>query len=89
MQVDTRDVEHNVDGLPPVSEQEVRAICSELEELVNRFCRGRGQSETLTPDQPLVSLGWHPSVARASQGKMASTLLRWSRSPLRSRRYSR
>jgi DNA/RNA-binding domain of Phe-tRNA-synthetase-like protein len=56
MQADTADVEYNVDGLPPLSEQEVRAICSELEELVQRFCGGRVRSEILSADHPCVSL---------------------------------
>jgi DNA/RNA-binding domain of Phe-tRNA-synthetase-like protein len=56
VQTDTRDVEYNVDGLPPVSEQEVQAICSELQELVNRFCGGRIRSDILTPHHPRISL---------------------------------
>jgi len=47
---ETRAVEFNVDGLPPVTAGEVAVICAELAGLVTRFCGGRTRLEMLTAD---------------------------------------
>ena len=52
---ETRALEFNVDGLPPVTRGEVEAICREISELVARFCKGDTQVALLTRDQPQVS----------------------------------
>jgi len=52
---ETRALEFNVDGLPPVTRGEVEAICREVSELVTRFCNGDIRVALLTRDQPQVS----------------------------------
>jgi DNA/RNA-binding domain of Phe-tRNA-synthetase-like protein len=53
---DTRAIEFNVDGLPPVSEPEVEAICREAIELIERFCGGRTRYEILSRQNPRIKL---------------------------------
>lgn len=53
---DTRDVEINVDGLPPVPASEVEAVCQEVVELVKRFCGGQSRCEILSGDNPSIVL---------------------------------
>jgi len=52
---ETRALEFNVDGLPPVTRGEVEAICREVSELVTCFCNGDTRVALLTRDQPQVS----------------------------------
>ena len=52
---ETTDLEFNVDGLPPITPTEVEAICSELAELVTRFCSGRVWTSLLTQKHPQVT----------------------------------
>jgi DNA/RNA-binding domain of Phe-tRNA-synthetase-like protein len=60
-QLDTQDIEFNVDGLPPTTEDEVEAVCEEIGELLGRFCfieTGRQISyNVLTESHPTVGLG--------------------------------
>ena len=53
---ETRAIEFNVDGLPPVERSEVEAVCGELEVLVRRFCGGEFRREILCASQPRMSL---------------------------------
>ncbi|HPF86019.1 MAG TPA: phenylalanine--tRNA ligase beta subunit-related protein [Aminivibrio sp.] len=53
---ETKSIEFNVDGLPPVERSEVEAVCGELEELVGRFCGGTFRREILCASQPRMSL---------------------------------
>jgi DNA/RNA-binding domain of Phe-tRNA-synthetase-like protein len=53
---ETKAIEINVDGLPPVPRAEVEQICEEAVELVQRFCGGRLRVEMLTETTPLISL---------------------------------
>jgi DNA/RNA-binding domain of Phe-tRNA-synthetase-like protein len=53
----TTAVEINVDGLPPVSRPDVEAACEEVMELVRRFCGGTTRRETLSRQNPRISLG--------------------------------
>jgi DNA/RNA-binding domain of Phe-tRNA-synthetase-like protein len=53
---DTTSVEFNVDGLPPVTHDEVAAACVETRELVERFCGGHCRVEFLTEASPSISL---------------------------------
>src|SRR5512133_3489295 len=53
---ETRAVEFNIDGLPPVGPAEVEQAGVEIMELVQRFCGGRARFALLTADQPSVSL---------------------------------
>jgi DNA/RNA-binding domain of Phe-tRNA-synthetase-like protein len=53
---ETRDVEFNVDGLPPVPAPEVEAVCQEVIELVKRFCGGQARYEVLSRENPSIRL---------------------------------
>ncbi len=53
---ETTAVEYNVDGLPPVTPDEVAAICEETGYLVERFCGGRTGYEVLSPANPFLKL---------------------------------
>ena len=53
---ETKSIEFNVDGLPPVERDEVEKICCELEELVKRFCGGTFRREILCASNPRMSL---------------------------------
>jgi DNA/RNA-binding domain of Phe-tRNA-synthetase-like protein len=53
---DTRVVEVNVDGLPPVGADEVAAACAEVAELITRFCGGRARHELLHAGHPEMTL---------------------------------
>ena len=52
----TRAVEFNIDGLPPVAPAEVEQAGAEIIELVQRFCGGRARFVLLAQDHPSVSL---------------------------------
>jgi DNA/RNA-binding domain of Phe-tRNA-synthetase-like protein len=49
-------VEINVDGLPPVSQEEVEQVCEKLAALVQKYCAGDLRYEILTADKPLMLL---------------------------------
>jgi DNA/RNA-binding domain of Phe-tRNA-synthetase-like protein len=53
---ETRSIEFNVDGIPPVSTAEVEAACKDVIELVTRFCGGQARYEILTPAHPSIRL---------------------------------
>ena len=53
---ETRAIEFNVDGLPPVSPAEIEAACAEVAELIQRFCGGTNRTDYLTADSPRISL---------------------------------
>lgn len=53
---ETTAIEFNVDGLPPVEQEEIETACVELAELVERFCGGRIRIDYLTADNPRISL---------------------------------
>jgi DNA/RNA-binding domain of Phe-tRNA-synthetase-like protein len=55
-QLDTRAVEFNVDGLLPVSPNQVEAICQAVSELVLRFCGGRISQHVLSPANPRIRI---------------------------------
>lgn len=59
---DTKAVEFNVDGLPPVPAAEVEETCQEVATLVERFCGGRTRWEILSAGHPSMSLGPERSV---------------------------
>ncbi len=52
----TRAIEFNVDGLPPVTPDEIEQACGEITELVARFCGGHVRHELLTQDHPRISI---------------------------------
>jgi len=54
---ETRSIEFNIDGLPPVPQAEVEAAGAEIIELVQRFCGGKARFVLMTPDCPRLSLG--------------------------------
>lgn len=56
LEMSTRAVEFNVDGLPPVSVDEAEAACNEIAELVQEFCGGTIRKEMLTQDSPSIQL---------------------------------
>ncbi len=53
---ETRAVEFNIDGLPPVVPAEVELAGREIMELVERFCGGRVRFALLARDHPSISL---------------------------------
>ncbi len=53
---ETRAVEFNIDGLPPVPAAVVAQAGAEIMELVQRFCGGRAHFALLSRDHPSVSL---------------------------------
>ncbi|OFW60740.1 MAG: hypothetical protein A2133_03820 [Actinobacteria bacterium RBG_16_64_13] len=53
---DTTAIEFNVDGLPPVTRDEIAAACAEVAELIQRFCGGTSRIDYLTADNPRISL---------------------------------
>jgi DNA/RNA-binding domain of Phe-tRNA-synthetase-like protein len=52
----TTAIEFNVDGLPPVSKEEVESISEELTLMVERYCGGRTRRELLTSENPQILL---------------------------------
>lgn len=52
----TRAIEYNIDGLPPVTLQEIEEVCREVMGLVRRFCGGRGRYEILSRENPRIKL---------------------------------
>lgn len=52
----TREVEFNVDGLPPLTREDIGLVCRETAELVTRFCGGRTSIGFLTADHPGLEL---------------------------------
>ena len=52
----TRSLVFNVDGLPPVLPAQVAEICTELMELVTRYCAGNCHYELLTQGQASIAL---------------------------------
>jgi DNA/RNA-binding domain of Phe-tRNA-synthetase-like protein len=53
---ETRAIEFNVDGLPPVTAEEVEAICREVAGLIQAHCGGTVRWELLTREHPGLSL---------------------------------
>jgi DNA/RNA-binding domain of Phe-tRNA-synthetase-like protein len=52
----TKDIEINVDGLPPVTVAEVEQICKETMGLVEKFCGGTLRYEIISEGNPEISL---------------------------------
>jgi DNA/RNA-binding domain of Phe-tRNA-synthetase-like protein len=52
----TAAIEFNVDGLPPVLVSEVEQACTEVVDLVQKFCGGRIRVELLSEKNPRISL---------------------------------
>lgn len=46
-EIDTKAVEFNVDGLPPISPSNIEQACKEICKLVNEYCGGRTRYEIL------------------------------------------
>ena len=46
----------NVDGLPPVTKDEVDKICQEAMELIQKYCGGKLRYEILTKENPEMKL---------------------------------
>ena len=55
-QKSTTAVEMNVDGLPPVTRDEVDKICQETMELIHKYCGGKLRYEILSEDHPEMEL---------------------------------
>ena len=53
---ETKAIEFNVDGLPPVSRYEIEQACEDIVELVERFCGGKLRYEILSQDHPRMKL---------------------------------
>ena len=55
-QLDTRAIEFNVDGLPPVPPEEVEQACGEIIQLVARFCGGNTRYELMSEGKASIRL---------------------------------
>ncbi len=53
---ETTAVEINIDGLPPVTTEEVDATCQEMAGLVQKYCGGQVRYEILSHDHPRMDL---------------------------------
>jgi DNA/RNA-binding domain of Phe-tRNA-synthetase-like protein len=53
---ETKYVEVNVDGLPPVTQTEVDKICQEVARQVQKYCGGTARYEILSQENPRISL---------------------------------
>ena len=53
---ETRSIEFNVDGLPPVGPVEIEKACVELAQMVQSFCGGWSRAHLLTETAPRISL---------------------------------
>ncbi|MBM4327627.1 MAG: hypothetical protein FJ118_10750 [Deltaproteobacteria bacterium] len=53
---ETTALEVNVDGLPPVSVEEVQEACREIARLIERFCGGSARLDMLSQENPRVEL---------------------------------
>jgi DNA/RNA-binding domain of Phe-tRNA-synthetase-like protein len=53
---ETTAIEFNVDGLSPVTREDVSAICEEVMTLIQTFCRGSLRYELLTKEHPEMSI---------------------------------
>jgi DNA/RNA-binding domain of Phe-tRNA-synthetase-like protein len=53
---ETRIIEINVDGLPPVTTAEIERACLDTIELVSTFCGGSSRFEILSQDHPQIKL---------------------------------
>ena len=54
--LETRAIEFNVDGLPPVTPEEVERACGEIIELLGLFCGGETRWEILSESHPRLEL---------------------------------
>jgi DNA/RNA-binding domain of Phe-tRNA-synthetase-like protein len=54
--LETRAIEFNVDGLPPVPTAQIEQACKEIVELVSRFCGGTLHYELLSQNNPRIRL---------------------------------
>jgi DNA/RNA-binding domain of Phe-tRNA-synthetase-like protein len=54
--LETEAIEFNVDGLLPVTPQEVEQISSEITLMIGQFCGGETRSELLSQDHPRMKL---------------------------------
>jgi DNA/RNA-binding domain of Phe-tRNA-synthetase-like protein len=52
----TKIIEFNIDGLPPVSMEEVELVAKDMFDLVGRFCGGDLSVQYITRDNPSISL---------------------------------
>jgi DNA/RNA-binding domain of Phe-tRNA-synthetase-like protein len=53
---ESKAVEVNVDGLPPVSQEAVKQICEQVAELVQKYCGGKIRYEILSNGNPSILL---------------------------------
>ena len=54
---ETTAVEINVDGLPPVTQEEVVLICEAMAEWVKKYCRGEARVGIVSKESPSLNLG--------------------------------
>jgi DNA/RNA-binding domain of Phe-tRNA-synthetase-like protein len=54
--LETEAIEFNVDGLLPVTPQEVEQICAEITSMIGQFCGGEMRSELLSQEHPRMKL---------------------------------
>jgi DNA/RNA-binding domain of Phe-tRNA-synthetase-like protein len=53
---ETKSVEINVDGLPPLTQEAVKQICEQVAELVQKYCGGRIRYDILSRENPSIVL---------------------------------
>ena len=52
----TTSLEMNIDGLPPVTSEQVDSICREAIELIKKYCGGKSRYEILSQENPQIEL---------------------------------
>jgi DNA/RNA-binding domain of Phe-tRNA-synthetase-like protein len=53
---ETRSIEFNIDGLPPVTPEEVEKISQDVMEMITKYCGGRSRIEMLSAKQMRIGL---------------------------------
>lgn len=54
--LETEAIEFNLDGLPPVQQEEIEEACQEVIDMISLFCGGESHYELLTKDNPKMPL---------------------------------
>jgi len=55
-ELSTTFIEFNLDGLPPVTEREIKETGEDLADLVKQFCGGEFSQQVLSRENPKISI---------------------------------
>jgi len=56
--LDTRVIEFNLDGLPPIGKNDIEKAAEEMMDLVKKFCGGETSWQMINRQQPSIRLAW-------------------------------